>query len=49
MNSYFLIFLFLSAISLAAVNCPGDKSDAYPFVVKISFKDGDNGLRRDCF
>jgi Trypsin len=49
MNSYLFTFLFLSALSLAAVNCPEDKSDSYPFVVKISFKDGDNGCTGSVF
>ncbi|NBY20447.1 hypothetical protein EBQ74_09450 [bacterium] len=48
MKSCFLIF-FLSAVSTAAVNCPVDKSDAYPYVVKISFKDGDNGCTGSVF
>jgi hypothetical protein len=45
----FLPFLLLSVLSLGAVNCPVDKSDAYPFVVKISFKDGDNGCTGSVF
>jgi len=45
----FLPFLLLSVLSLGAVNCPVDKSDAYPFVVKISFKDGDNGCTGSIF
>ena len=39
----------LSTLSLAAVNCPVDKSDAYPFVVKVGFKDGDNGCTGSVF
>ncbi|NBX76894.1 MAG: hypothetical protein EBQ92_10105 [Proteobacteria bacterium] len=49
MKPYFFLFFYLSAISLAAVNCPIDKSDAYPFVVKVRFKDGDNGCTGSVF
>jgi secreted trypsin-like serine protease len=49
MNSHLFTFFLLSTLSLAAVNCPEDKSDSYPFVVKISFKDGSNSCTGSVF